>query len=169
MGSAQSYTAKQNLVRLSEATGESKASPYTNRVNLSRLSGVNADAFVRNATLLGRLGGDAAVESLLRYFYGKALQDPRINRLFDSPDAISMENRIQKQLAYLKVVLGGMDSGVVDVAEVNAYLATMGVSSTQFDAVVEAVAATLRSQNVQPEVMGEVVALSDGMRAKFVR
>ena len=169
MGSTQSYTAKQNLVRLSEATAESKASPYTNRVNLSRLSGVNADAFVRNATLLGRLGGDGAVESLVRYFYGKALQDPRTNRLFDAPDAISMENRIQRQIAYLKVALGGADNGVVDVSGANSYLSTLGVTSVQFDAVVEAILATLRSQNVQPEVMGEVVAFCDGMRGKIVR
>ena len=169
MGSIQSYTAKQNLVRLSEATAESKASPYTNRVNLSRLSGVNANAFVRNATLLGRLGGDAMVESFVRYFYGKVLQDPRTNRLFDAPDAISMENRIQKQIAYLKVVLGGFDDGVVDIAAANTYLTTLGISSAQFDAVVEAIAATLRSQNVQPEVIGEVEAFCDGMRGRIIR
>lgn len=169
MGSTQSYTAKQNLVRLSEATADSRATPYTNRVNLSRLTGVNADAFVRNATLLGRLGGDAAVSALVRYFYGKALQNPQTSRLFDAPDAISMENRIQKQIAYLKVVLGGFDDGVVDIAAANTYLSTLGISSTQFDAVVEAIAATLRSQNVQPEVIGEVVAFCDGMRGRIVR
>lgn len=190
MGSAHSYTAKQNLARLSQATSDSKASAYTdkqnlsrhsqassdskatiytNRVNSSRLSGVNTDAFVRNASLLARLGGEAELESYVRYFYGKVLQSPLTNRLFDAPDAISMENRIQMQISYLKAVLGGMDDGKVDAGASNDYLATLGVSNEQFSGVVDAITATLRSQNVQPEVIEEVVNFANRMRGNVVR
>ncbi len=163
------YTGKQNLIRHSQAASDSKATTYTNRVNVSRLSGINADAFVRNASLLARLGGEMVLESYVRYFYGKALQSPVTNRLFDAPDAISMENRIQKQISYLKAALGGMDDGKIDMAASNAYLSGLGVSNEQFNGVVDAITATLRSQNVQPEVIEEVVLFCDRMRGNIVR
>lgn len=166
---ASTYTDKQNLIRHSQASSDSKATTYTNRVNVSRLSGVNSEAFVRNASLLARLGGEAELESYVRYFYGKALQSPLTNRLFDAPDAISMENRIQMQISFLKAVLGGMDDGKIDVDASNTYLSTLGVSDEQFGAVVEAITATLRSQNVQPEVIEEVVNFTNRMRGNIVR
>lgn len=162
MGSAHSYTTKENLVRLSRASGQSKESPYTNRVNVSRLIGVNTEAFVRNASLLSRLGGETVLSSMVRFFYGKALHDPRINKLFDSPDAVTMESQIQQQIAFLKVALSGDAATYAD-------LTAMGISNTQFDAVVESIMATLRGQNVPPTVMTEMEAFCDGIRGSFVR
>jgi truncated hemoglobin YjbI len=189
MGSAHSYTTKQNLSRLSTANSgstattytnklnssrlsaaasDSKATTYTNRVNSSRLGGINADAFVRNASLLSRLGGEEALNTLLRIFYGKALHDPRISRLFDTPDAVTQENRIVSQLAFMKAVLGGVNDGSVDVEQGYAHAATMGMTDEKYAAFVEAVTATLRGQNVPPTVIGEVEEFCATVRKHIV-
>ena len=189
MGSSQSYTAKQNQSRLSAATSDSKASTYsnklnssrlsiaaseskattyTNRVNSSRLSGINAEAFVRNASLLSRLGGEAALNSFLRIFYGKALHNPLISRLFDSPDAVTQESRILAQLKFMHAVLGGVNDGSVDVQASYAYLATLGITNEKYDAFVDAVIATLQGQNVPPTVIDEVQELCQTVRKNFV-
>lgn len=167
MGSAHSYTTKANLSRLSLASTESKSTAYTSRVNVSRLSGVNTDAFVRNASLLSRLGGEAALSSMVRFFYGKALHDGRTNRLFDAPDAATMENRIQQQIEFLRRALGGTHAA--EVQATYAHLATMGISNDQFSAMVESIMATLQSQNVPPTVMSEVEAFCSNVRAAVVR
>ncbi len=168
MASAHSYTTKQNLSRLSIATSESKATVYTNRVNSSRLSGVNTDAFVKNASLLSRLGGESALNTLLRIFYGKALHDMRISRLFDSPDAVTQEARIQNQLAFLKAAIGGINDGSIDVKATYASISAMGIDDAKFDAFVEAVSATLRGQNLPPTVIAEVEEFCNGIRKQVV-
>lgn len=167
MGSAHSYTARENLSRLSRANVESKPSAYTSRVNVSRLNAVNTEAFVRNASLLSRLGGEAVLSSMVRFFYGKALHDPCITKLFDAPDAATMEQRIQQQIAFLKDALGG--GGIIDVGATYAGLANVGVSNEQFHAVVENILATMRSQNVPPPVMNEVEAYCEIIHGSIVR
>jgi len=167
MASTHAYTTKANLSRLSRATTASKPNSYTSRVNVSRLTSVNAEAFVRNASLLSRLGGEEALSSTVRYFYGKAFNDPRIVKLFDAADAATLEAQIQKQISFVKVALGG--GGTIDVRTTYAYLATLGITGVQFDAVVEGISATLRSQNVPPTVLDEVVAFCESLRASIVR
>lgn len=167
MGSAHIYTTKANLSRLSQVVADSKPSQYTSRVNVSRLSGVKTDAFVRNASLLSRLGGEGELSSMVRFFYGKALHNPLIAKLFDAPDAATIENEIQQKITFLKMVLGG--GGQIDVGATYAYLASIGISSVQFDAVVESIMATLRGQNVPPTVMSEVEAFCEGVRKIIVR
>jgi truncated hemoglobin YjbI len=149
---------------LSGAAGQSTETPYTNRVNVSRLSGVNTEAFVRNASLLSRLGGDAELSSMVRFFYGKALHNPLTNKLFDAPDAVALENQIQQQIAFLKNALGG-----ADVPSTYAGLAELGLTHDQFNAVVESVVATLRSQNIPPTVISEAEAYCEVVRASVVR
>ena len=145
----------------------SQPSSYTNRVNVSRLSGVNAEAFVRNASLLSRLGGESVVSLMIRYFYGKAFSDARIVKLFDAPDAATLESRIQQQIVFVTAVLGG--GGAVDARATYAGLMALGITNDQFDAVVDGISATLRSQNVPPTVMSEVEAFCEGLRASIVR
>ncbi len=164
---ANPYTSRVNVSRLSTASADSKPSPYTSRVNLSRLSGVNAEAFVRNASLLSRLGGEAVLSSMVRFFYGKALHNPLTNKLFDAPDAATLENQIRQQIAFLKVALGG--AGDADVPATYAYLSTIGISHAQFDAVVESIMATLRGQNVPPTVITEVEAFCNDVRGSILR
>lgn len=161
------HSKKENLSRLSRASSPLKESVYTSRVNVSRLSGVNADAFVRNASLFSRLGGEAELASMVRFFYGKALHNPLTNKLFDAPDAATLEGHIQHQIAFLKAALGG--GGPVDVAATYEHLASLGISNDQFDAVIESIMATLRSLNVPPTVMSEVESFCDEMRMIIVR
>jgi len=158
------YAGRVNASRLSGAAGQSTETPYTNRVNVSRLSGVNADAFVRNASLLSRLGGESELSAMVRFFYGKALHNPLTNKLFDAPDAVTLEGQLQQQIAFLKSALSG-----ADVSSTYAGLASLGLSHAQFDAVVESVVATLRSQNVPPTVIDEVGAYCEAVRASVVR
>ncbi len=167
MEGAHSHTTKANLSRLSLAKSESKPNAYTGRVNASRLSGVNTGAFVRNASILSRLGGESVLSSLVRFFYGKALHDVRISRLFDAPDAATIESFIQQQISFLNLALSG--SGTVEVQATYANLASIGISNEQFGAVVESITATLRGQNVPPTVIDEVEAYCESVRASVVR
>ena len=167
MDSSHSHTAKANLSRLSIAKSESKPNAYTGRVNASRLSTVNAGAFVRNASILSRLGGEAVLSSMVRYFYGKALGDVRITRLFDAPDAATIERQIQQQITFLSLALGG--SGDAEVQATYAALADKGITAEQFGGVVECVMATLRSQNVPPTVIDEIEAFCASIRPSIVR
>lgn len=165
MEKVSSYAAKNNLSRLSTAASDSKGSVYTGRINSARLTGVNADAFVRNATLFSRLGGEAEIASIVRTFYGKALVDERIRRYFDFDDAATMEQQIRKQIALVSAALGGPVYEGMDMKAVRAFLKTLGLANAQFDALEQYLASILRGQNMPPPLIDEMLAFCKEMRA----
>lgn len=163
------YGSHTNARRLSSAkTGGSQGSVYGGLINAQRLVSINAGAFTNNASLHSRIGGDAMVALLVRYFYGKALRDKRINGFFDFSDGKEMEKQIQKQIAFLKVALGGQKSNDIDLNEEYAYLASLGLSDDHFTAVAENLAATLREQNVPHQLIGEMTAFCETMRKEIL-
>ncbi|MEZ0246542.1 MAG: group 1 truncated hemoglobin [Methylophilaceae bacterium] len=159
-----SYSDRANASRLSLATAGSTASPYSGRVNVSRLGAVNANAFVRNASLFSRIGGETVVSSIVRGFYGKALIDSRIKKYFDFDTAAEMEAQIKLQIAFIAAALGGPDFDGMDMRKARAHLATLGLSTTQFDAVTENLGAVLRGQNMPHPLIEELEKFCDGVR-----
>jgi truncated hemoglobin YjbI len=160
-----SYSARANASRLSLASGTSTATPYSGRVNSSRLSNVNTEAFVRNASLFSRIGGEKAVSSIIRGFYGKALVDPRISRYFDFDTASEMEEQINIQIGFISAALGGPAFEGMDMRKARAHLATLGLQAAQFDAVAAGLGAVLRGQNMPHPLIEEMEKFVESVRA----
>lgn len=163
-----SYSERANASRLSIATSDSTATPYSGRVNSSRLSAVKNDAFVPNASLFSRIGGEAAVSAIVRGFYGKALVDMRIKKYFDFDDAATMEAQIRKQIAFISAALGGPAFEGMDVRKARAHLATLGLTATHFDAVSQNMGAVLRGQNMPHPLIEELEKFCEGVRAEVL-
>ena len=159
-----SYSDRANASRLSLASGASTASPYSGRVNVSRLSSIKTDAFVRNASLFSRIGGEAAVSSIVRGFYGKALVDPRIRKYFDFDTATEMEAQIKMQIAFISAALGGDAFEGLDMRKARTHLATLGLNASHFDAVSENLGAVLRGQNMPHPLIEELEKFCEGVR-----
>jgi hemoglobin len=161
------YGSHTNARRLTSARSEnSQGSVYGSLINAQRLVTINANAFTNNASLHGRIGGDDAVGSMLRYFYAKALRDKRIRGFFDYDDVRDMEHRIHAQLTFLKSALGGLKNA--EVVNGTAHLATLGLSDAHFDAVIDNLVVTLREQNVPGQLIKEMVAFCDSMRTEVL-
>lgn len=159
------YSDRANASRLSLASGTTTASPYSGRVNVSRLSGVKAEAFVRNASLFSRIGGEAAVSSIVRGFYGKALVDHRIKKYFDFDTAAEMEAQIKMQIAFISAALGGPTFEGMDMRKAREHLATLGLNASHFDAVAQSLGAVLRGQNTPHPLIEEMEKFCEGIRA----
>lgn len=159
-----SYSDRANASRLSLASGASTASPYSGRVNTSRLSSIKTDAFVRNASLFSRIGGEDAVSSIVRGFYGKALVDYRIRKYFDFDTAAEMEAQIKMQIAFLSAALGGPTYEGMDMRKARNHLATLGLGKEHFDAVSEHLGAVLRGQNTPHPLIEELEKFCEGVR-----
>lgn len=168
MEKVSSYAAKNNLSRLSTATSASKGSVYTGRINSARLTSVNADAFVRNATLFSRMGGENEVASIVRAFYGKALVDERIRKFFDFDDAKEMEAQILKQVAFVSALLGGPIYEGMDATATRNYLKSLGLTRTHFEALSQHLTAIMRGHNMPPPLIDEVLEFSATLKTEMV-
>jgi hemoglobin len=163
------YSARTNASRLSLASGGSTATPYSGRVNASRLTSIKTDAFVRNASLFSRIGGEQAVSSIVRAFYGKALVDPRISKYFDFDTAAEMEAQIKHQVAFLSAALGGPVFEGMDMRQARNYLGTLGLNASHFDAVSEHLGAVLRGQNMPHPLIEELEKFCESVRNEVLR
>lgn len=163
-----SYAAKDNLSRLSTATSASQGNVYTGRINSSRLTSVNADAFVRNATLFSRLGGAQEISSIVRAFYGKALVDERVRKYFDFDDAHVMEAQIGRQIAFVSAALGGPVHEGMDMKAARAHLKTLGLSGAQFDSLQQHIGSIMRGHNMPPPLIDEVIGFCESLREEVL-
>lgn len=168
MEKVSSYAAKNNLSRLSTATSSSKGSVYTGRINSARLTSVNADAFVRNATLFSRMGGEQEISSIIRAFYGKALIDERIRKFFDFDDAKEMEIEIRKQIGFVGALLGGPLYEGMDATATRNFLKTLGLTRIHFEAFTQHFTAIMRGHNMPPPMIDELLEFSAGLKAELV-
>lgn len=170
-GEGSIYGNKINAQRLSFVnTGDGhpgggiQSGAYSNKINTHKLTSVNPNAFMLNASLFSRMGADAAVSSVLRAFYGKALRDERVRKHFDFDSAQEMEQRIQNQLVFLTTLLGGPNPKALDMRAEYAKLAEMGVSHEHFDAVIEYTTSILRGQNIPEPLIDEVIDFCEATR-----
>src|SRR6185436_19597186 len=104
-------------------------------------------------SLYDRLGGQPAVEAVVRDFAGRVLADERINKKFSRSNA----DRLVKNLTdFLCVTTGGpCEYTGNDMAKAHR---NMAVTSGEFKALVEDLVATLDKFNVPAQEKGEVVA-----------
>jgi truncated hemoglobin YjbI len=168
MEKVSAYATKNNLSRLSTATSASKGSIYSGRIKSARLTSVNADAFVRNATLFSRLGGAAEVDFIVRAFYGKALVDERIRKFFDFDDAKEMEIQIRNQIAFVSALLGGPLHEGMDATAARHYLKSLGLPVVCFDALIQHLTSIARGHTMPPPLVEELLQFSTTLKSEML-
>ena len=112
--------------------------------------------------LFERLGGEAAVDAVVKDFYVRVLADERISDFFDD---IDMPGQEAKQKAFLTLAFGGPnDYSGRDLTTAHAGLIARGLNDSHFDAVAENLVATLKSLGVSDDDITEVVAIVETTR-----
>ncbi|MGD8863514.1 MAG: group 1 truncated hemoglobin [Myxococcales bacterium] len=106
-------------------------------------------------SLFERIGGQGAVDAAVDRFYRKVLMDERISHFFDSVD---MDAQRAKQKAFLTYAFGGPThySGK-DMRHAHANL---DLNEEHFNAVMEALAATLHELEVPEELVAEAAGIA---------
>lgn len=118
---------------------------------------------VSNPTLFEQLGGAPAVDAAVDVFYRKVLADDRVSRFFDSVD---MDRQIAKQKAFLTMAFGGPVAYTgKDMRAAHAPLVAMGLNDSHFDAVVELLAASLQDVGAPANLIAQVGAIAESVRA----
>lgn len=113
-------------------------------------------------SLYDRLGGEAAVNAAVDLFYGKVLDDYRINRFFDGLD---MSKQAAHLKAFMAVAFGGPNAYTGrSLRDGHARLVKKGLNDSHFDAVVEHLGATLTELNVPAELIAEAAGLVESVR-----
>ena len=113
-------------------------------------------------SLYERIGGAAAVEAAVDVFYGKVINDYRINRFFDG---IDMSALAVKQKAFFTMAFGGPNTYTgADLRAAHAGLVKIGLGNDHFNVVMEHLGATLQELNVPAELIGEAAALAESTR-----
>lgn len=110
-----------------------------------------------------QLGGAAAVDAAVDIFYRKVLNDPQINRFFDTTD---MDAQRAKQKAFLTMAFGGPNkySGR-DLRAAHATLVKNGLNDSHFDAVARHLQATLNELKVPAALAAQVMTIAASTRS----
>lgn len=114
------------------------------------------------STLFESLGGEAAVDAAVDRFYRHVLLDERISHWFEGVD---MQRQAAKQKAFLTMAFGGPHSYTgKDMRAAHAPMVAKGLNDTDFDAVVENLAKTLRELGVGEDLIAQVAATAETTR-----
>ena len=121
---------------------------------------------IQEPSLYERLGGDAAVNAAVDIFYGKVMDDYRINRFFERTDMATQAAHLK---AFMTVAFGGPNNYTGrSLRDGHARLVKLGLNDTHYDAVVGHLAATLQELNVPEELIGEAAALVESVRGEVL-
>ena len=114
-------------------------------------------------SLFERLGGQGAIDAFVPLFYEKVLADDRINHFFRG---IDMDAQGAKLNGFLTMGFGGPDNYTgKDLREGHRHLVRGGLNDGHFDAALEHINSTLVELNVPADLVSEVMAASEGLRA----
>jgi hemoglobin len=117
-------------------------------------------------SLYDRLGGEAAVNAAVDLFYGKVLDDYRINRFFDGMD---MSKQAAHLKAFMSLAFGGPNEYTGrSLRDGHARLVKKGLDDSHFDAVMEHLGATLTELNVPADLIAEAAALVESVRGEVL-
>lgn len=121
---------------------------------------------VQGPSLYERIGGEAAVNAAVDLFYGKVLDDYRINRFFEKTD---MPKQVEHLKAFMTVAFGGPNNYTGrSLRDGHARLVKMGLNDSHYDAVMEHLGATMTELNVPQELIAEAAALVESVRGEVL-
>jgi len=114
-------------------------------------------------SLYEQLGGQAAVDTVVDFFYRKVLTDDRVSRFFDDVD---MDEQIAKQKAFLTMVFGGPVAYTGnDMRTGHAHLIERGLNDSHVNVVIQLLGESLREAGVPEELIQKVAAVAESARA----
>lgn len=120
-------------------------------------------SFGQTKSLYERLGGQAAIEAVVKDFAGRVLADTRVNKKFVKSDA----NRLSKNLTdFVCKATGG--PCVYSGRDMKTAHKKMGVTNGEFAALVEDLSATLDQFNVPAKEKGELLAALGPLKPQIV-
>lgn len=113
-------------------------------------------------SLYERLGGEAAVSAAVDIFYQKVISDDRINGFFEGVD---MDKQNRKMKSFLSYAFGANTpfQGST-MRDAHAPLVEHGLNDNHFDAVKDHLDATLQELSIQPELISEVLSITESTR-----
>lgn len=121
---------------------------------------------VQGPSLYERIGGEAAVNAAVDVFYGKVLDDYRINRFFEKTD---MAKQVEHLKAFMTVAFGGPNNYTGrSLRDGHARLVKMGLNDSHYDAVMEHLGATMQELNVPADLIAEAAALVESVRGEVL-
>jgi truncated hemoglobin YjbI len=113
-------------------------------------------------SLMERVGGDMAVESLIDASYDKAVDDTRLKYFFDKPKQKIRQIK-QRMYQYLSGAYGGpvqYDASLLRGVHVN-----MNLTDYHFDAFLEAFVATAKEMNIDGDVLEDALIVMNRVRS----
>jgi hemoglobin len=121
---------------------------------------------VQGPSLYERIGGETAVNAAVDVFYGKVLEDYRINRFFERTD---MAKQAEHLKTFMTVAFGGPNNYTGrSLRDGHVRLVNMGLNDSHYDAVMEHLGATMRELNVPEDLIGEAAALVESVRGEVL-
>lgn len=121
---------------------------------------------VQGPSLYERIGGEAAVNAAVDVFYGKVLDDYRINRFFSKTD---MPKQVEHLKAFMTVAFGGPNNYTGrSLRDGHVRLVNMGLNDSHYDAVMEHLGATMHELNVPEDLIAEAAALVESVRGEVL-
>lgn len=115
------------------------------------------------ATLLERVGGEAAVHATCNKFYEIMVADARVNEFFKGKDIPKQADSLAK---FLILAMGGPNNYTgKDMKTVHANL---GIGEAEFNATCENLVTALKALEVKPEVIEEIKAVAASVKGDIV-
>jgi len=144
---------------------------------LINLEGVRAEVLGRDTSaaslpgvmrdgksLMERIGGDMAVESLIDAVYDRAVEDSRMKFYFDKPKQKIRQIK-QRMYQYLSGTFGGPVQ--YDGSQLRGVHVNMNIADYQFDAFMEAVASCAKEMNVEGEHLEDCITVMNRQRGEI--
>lgn len=115
-------------------------------------------------TLFARKGGHRVVARIVFGFYDRVLVSPRLGPFFEGVD---MRRLVDHQAKFVASVMGG--PGAHTDAELASVHGHLSISDADFDAMLEAMEATLAAEGFSAGEAAEILAALEGRRDVIVR
>lgn len=125
------------------------------------------DPPLAHTTLLGKLGGAAAVRAAVEELYTRLLADPETAVFFED---INMAWLKQHQIDFMKIAFSQVPEDLnvpAYMKEKHASLFDKGLNANHFDAVATHFVGALKDLNVDPKLVDEAVAVIGPLRSVF--
>ena len=114
-------------------------------------------------SLFERLGGQGSIDAFVPLFYEKVLADDRVNQFFRG---IDMDAQGAKLNGFLTMGFGGPNNYTgKDLRKGHRHLVRGSLNDGHFDVALEQINATLVELNVPADLVSEVMAAAEGLRA----
>jgi len=117
-------------------------------------------------SLFESIGGEQALRQAVDIFYGKVLDDTRINHFFDDAD---MDHVVTHQKRFLEYAFGGRPYSGRGLREAHKELVDKyGLTDKHFSAVIDNLSVTLYEMNLAPDQVVSALEIAESVREEVL-